>query len=102
MTDPAEILSSLDFDPELPCEFRKHWTDTKNHDEGPARFWLQIGHNCNEGVTKRKVHAVCDKYAAVIAKNIHAARDNAAYMRCDDCKTSGPLHQFLAIIGRIK
>lgn len=102
MTDPADILSDLDFHPELPCEFRKHWVDTKHHDEGPAMFWLQVGHDCADGIHKRKVHAICERYAGVLARTITEAEQSKIRMSCGDCHAAGYVNEFLYIIGRIK
>lgn len=91
MTD-SDILSQLDFVAALSCDFRLHG-NSPLHDDGPAQFWLQLGHECPAlGLDKVRVFAVCDKYASLAVLN----NGEGHIISCADCGHVGPVTDFVS------
>lgn len=84
---------------EIPCESRSHGEGRPYHDEGPARWYVLLMHDCTWRA-KGEIYAACETLALHIGMG--GDRPDARGRRCMSCGTvTETTDELVKVVGRI-
>lgn len=94
-TDLSVLVGEMEA---LPCTSPSHWEGGPWHDDGEAKWYMMLMHDCWEKAGY--VYPVCDRLATMILRNVGSGVEKVRCMNCGFVTREGQ-DGVVKVIGKV-